>query len=371
MTYADLKLVANGQNNRSSHLKSQQKGSKKWWGYIFILLFIVFVVTVFANVGKLKSVLAKAFNPAEVVASAVKGTKGKLKESDGRTNILLLGVDGRTIGELTGSQLTDSIMLVSVGKSSKDVALISVPRDLWVQSTTGGYYKINELYATFGGKEGTGTAEVVSAVERVLGIPVHYHAVINFTLFKEAIDILGGVEVYVENSFTDSLYPIEGMENAQPESARYETISFTQGINKMDGETALKYARSRHGDNGEGTDFARARRQQNLLKAVKDKALSSQTLLDFSKVKALYDLYAKNIDTDLDISSIQLFYELASLNSFSNMKSLVLDDRSETENGGLLYSPTDLTLYGGKYVLIPKTGDYSQIHAYIQKFLFD
>ena len=138
----------------------------------------------------------------------------------------------------------------------------------------------------------------------------------------------------------------------------------------MNGELALKYARSRHGDNGENTDFARARRQQNLIMAVKQKALSAQTLLDFLKIKALYDLYSTNVDTNLDLASLQVMYSLAQSVQFDNVRTLVLDDRSEGEDGGLLYSPTDLTLYGGKYVLLPKAGDYYQIHAYIQKYLF-
>jgi len=371
MTYVDLKTAGSGGNRNASPRKKSSPGKKSFTSYLPAIFFTIAIIVVVANIGKIRSALAGVFNPVSIVTGAVKRSGEKLPETDGRTNILLLGVDGRITGGMVGSQLTDSIMLISVGISTGDAVTISVPRDLWVKSSSGGYYKINELYATYGGKEGTGTAEVVSAVEDALGIPVHYHVVVNFALFKEAIDILGGVEVNVETAFTDALYPIEGMEDAQPESARYETVSFTQGINKMDGELALKYARSRHGDNGEGTDFARAHRQQTLLKAVKEKALSAQTLLDFSKVKALYDLYAKNLDTDLDLSSLQLFYDLAKSNNFNTMRSLVLDDRSEGENGGLLYNPTDLTLYGGKYVLIPKTGDYSQIHAYIQKYLFN
>ncbi len=371
MTYVDLKATGFGGNGSASPRRKTGDGRRGFASYLPALFFTVAVILVIANVGRIRSVLAGMFNPASVVTNVVKGSGEKLKETDGRTNILLLGVDGRTAGGMVGSQLTDTIMLISVGKDAGDAVTISVPRDLWVRSSSGGYYKINELYATYGGKDGSGTAEVVSAVADVLGIPVHYHLVVNFALFKQVIDILGGVEVNVENSFTDALYPIEGMEDAQPESARYETISFTQGVTKMDGDLALKYARSRHGDNGEGSDFARARRQQNLLRAVKEKALSAQTLLDFSKVRALYELYSKNLDTDLDLSSLQLFYDLAKSNSFDNMRSVVLDDGSEVENGGLLYSPADLTLYGGKYVLIPKAGDYSQIHAHVQKYLFN
>lgn len=371
MTYVDLKTTGSGGNKVMLPHRKPVSKRRGFVSYLPAILFAIATVVLVFNLGKLRSALAGMFNPINVMTSVVKGSGEKIKETDGRSNILLLGVDGRTTGSMVGSQLTDSIMIISVGRITGDVAMISIPRDLWVKSTTGGYYKINELYATYGGKEGTGTFEVVSVAQDVLGVPIHYHVVVNFALFKEAIDILGGVEVNVETAFTDSLYPIEGMEDAQPESARYETVSFTQGVNKMDGELALKYARSRHGDNGEGTDFARARRQQNLLRAVKEKALSKETLLDFSKVKALYDLYAKNLDTDLDLSSLQLFYDLSKSESFNNVRSLVLDDRSEGEDGGLLYSPTDLTLYGGRYVLIPKAGDYSQIHAYIQKYLFD
>lgn len=371
MTYVDLKSTGVG-GNRNSLPRKKAIGPKKTLGaYLPAIIFGVAVVALALNIGKLKTALAGMLNPINIVTAVTGGASVKLQEADGRTNILILGVDGRISGGMTGSQLTDTIMMISVGKNTGDAVMVSVPRDLWVKSTTGGYYKINELYATYGGKEGTGAQEVLSAVENVLGIPIHYHVVVNFALFKDVVDILGGVEVPVETAFTDSLYPIEGMEDAQPESARYETISFPKGLVKMDGEIALKYARSRHGDNGEGTDFARARRQQNLITAVKQKALSAQTLLDLSKIKSLYDLYAKSLDTDLDLSSLQLFYDLSRTNSFDNIRALVLDDRSEGENGGLLYAPTDLTMYGGKYVLIPKAGDYSQIHAYMQKYLFN
>lgn len=371
MTYVDLKSAGNGDNTGTS-LRNKNSGRKRnAISYLPIFLSVVLIIGIALNIGKIRSVFANMFNPVNIVTAVTGASGNKLKEADGRTNVLILGTDGRITGGMTGSQLTDSIMMISVGKATGDAVMISIPRDLWVKSSTGGYYKVNELYAIYGGKEGTGTQEVLSAVEDALGVPIHYYVVVNFALFKDIIDILGGIEVDVETAFTDSLYPIEGMEDAQPESARYETVSFSKGITKMSGELALKYARSRHGDSGEGTDFARARRQQNVIKAVKDKALSTQTLLDLSKIKSLYDLYVKSLDTNTDISSLQLFYDLSKSNSFNNIRTLVLDDRSEGENGGLLYSPTDLTLYGGKYVLIPKAGDYSQIHAYIKKYLFN
>lgn len=351
-------------------VKSGGKKSVKKISYLPIIITVAIIVFTALNISKIKTALAGMLDPINIV-STVSGSKGgKLKETDGRTNILILGTDQRSFGNQMGSLLTDTIMLISVGKSTKDAAIISLPRDLWVQSQNGGRMKINELYGFYGGKDGTGSTEIVQAVQDTLGIPVHYYGVVNFALFKEVIDTLDGVEVNVENSFTDTLYPIEGRENALPESSRYETIIFTKGVIKMDGEMALKYSRSRHGDSGENTDFARAKRQQNVILAVKQKALSAQTLLDFSKVKSLYELYAKNVDTNLDLPSLQVFYTLAQSVGFNNTRTLVLDNGSDSENGGLLFAP-DLTLYGGRYVLIPKAGDYSQIHAYIKKYLFN
>lgn len=368
MNYVDLK---SGVKKSAKKTSGNKKG---FFSFLPILVIVGIIVFTALNVSKIKTALAGVLDPINIV-STVSGSKGdKLKETDGRTNILVLGTDQRFFGDQMGTMLTDTIMLISVGKSTKDAVIISLPRDLWVQSQNGGRMKINELYGFYGGKDGTGTTgttEVVKAVQDALGVPVHYYGVVNFALFKEVIDTLGGVDVNVENSFTDTQYPIEGMENAIPESSRYETVSFIKGVTKMNSETALKYSRSRHGDNGEDTDFARDRRQQNVMLAVKQKALSAQTLLNFSKIKSLYDLYSKNVDTNLDISSLQLFYTLAQSAGFNNTRTLVLDDRSQGENGGLLYSPTDWTLYGGKYVLIPKTGDYSQIHAYIKKYLFN
>jgi len=384
MTYVDLK------NAGSRGVKKSSAGKKGKFPYLLIV-FVVVVAVLALNAGKIKTALAQMLNPINIVSSVASGQSGKLKETDGRTNILLLGSDQRSSGVQSGSQLTDTIMIISIGKTTQDAVLISIPRDLWVRSSTGGRRKINELYGTYGGKDGTGAKELLGAVEDVLGIPVHYYGVVNFTLFEDVINTLGGVNVNIETSFDDYEYPIEGKEadscGRSEEDAkrmlekgssyveifpcRYEHLKFTKGLTKLDGVTALKYARSRHGDNGENTDFARARRQQNLIMAVKEKALSTETLLDFSKIKSLYDLYSTNVDTNLDFASLQLFYTLSQSTKFDNTRTLVLDDRSEGEDGGLLYAPTDLTLYEGKYVLIPKAGDYSQIHAYIQKYLFN
>jgi LCP family protein required for cell wall assembly len=303
--------------------------------------------------------ISKAFDPVSIVASV---GQVNLKETDGRTNVLVLGSDVRT-NDIFEGQRTDSILVASIGNVDNDVVLISIPRDLWVQSSAGAT-KINAVYSL------AGVDELKKVVGNVLGIPIHYNVTVTFDIFKEAVDILGGIEVTVENSFTDRLYPIAGKENA-PENERYETVIFTAGVQKMNGETALKYVRSRHGDNNEGTDFARSKRQQKVISALKDKVFSTQTFLDISKLQALYETYSKNVETNVDIAAVQSFAVLAKKVDLSNVVSVVLDDRSSPEEGGLLYNPPDYENYGGQYVLIPRSGDFSQIKAYVQKYLFE
>lgn len=306
-----------------------------------------------------------------------------VKETDGRTNILILGEDKRSTGPVT-SVLTDTILVASIGKIDKDVVLISVPRDLWVESSNGYHMKINALYAY------NGIEETEKAVSQVLGIPIHYRILVNFQLFEDAINLLDGINVNVEHAFTDYYYPVEGKENdlcgktqdevdkmlsegqdqLQVVPCRFLTVSFKEGQQTMDGVKALQFARSRHGDNNEGTDFARAKRQQKIIMGVKDKALSLQTLINPQKLKDLYNLYSKNVETDVDLGTLQNFYLLSQQIKFNKITSVVLDDRSNATSGGLLYSPVDTSLYGGAYVLVPQTGDYTQIHAYVQKYLF-
>lgn len=337
-----------------NHKKKTTEKSKP--GLITTICILGIVVAVFALFGKNVTAL---FSPVSIAGSI---TQVNLKETDGRTNILVLGSDKRSTGTVT-SDLTDTILIASIGKLDNDVILISVPRDLWVQSPKGYHSKINAIYA-YGGVD-----ELQQVLQNVLGIPTHYYTIINFDLFKEVIDILGGVNVNVEKAFTDRLYPIEGKENA-PENQRYEVIAFTEGTQIMNGETALKYVRSRKGNNDEGTDFARSKRQQKIILALKEKATSLDTLLNLGKLKNLYDTYSKNVETNIDFATIQAFYDLSKQIDFGKVKSVVLDDRSAADEGGILYAPEDTSLYGGAYVLIPRSGDFSQVRAYVSKYLF-
>uniref|UniRef100_A0A7C4TLB7 LytR family transcriptional regulator n=1 Tax=candidate division WWE3 bacterium TaxID=2053526 RepID=A0A7C4TLB7_UNCKA len=377
MSYVDLgKTVEQHQQKKDMAEKNQKSSSKAG---VFILLGILVALVGFGLLFGKK--VAALFDPVSIVSNVA---TPKIKESDGRTNVLVMGIDRRSNGAET-AVLTDTLLFASIGRLDGKVSMISLPRDLWVEANAGKgphFMKINAVYSV------DGVDELKRVVEEVLGMPAHYYVTVDFSLFKKAIDILGGIEINVEHAFIDYEYPVEGREadlcgrsaedikkmEDQPTSVvfpcRYERVEFKTGAQKMDGDTALKYARSRKGNNNEGTDFARAHRQQKVIMAVKDKALSLDTILDINKIKELYDTYSENVETNISFEDMKGFYLLSQRTDISSVRSIVLDDRSGADEGGLLYHPTDSSLYGGAYVLIPKATDYSQIRAYVQKYIF-
>lgn len=327
-------------------------------------------------------VFGKLFTPVSIVSKVI--GEDNLKSTDGRTNILLLGMDKRSPDSHSAATgvLTDTIIVVSVGKKGNNTVMISIPRDLYVRDID---EKINALYARNCnvyncGKYSGGSYNVDrvrSEVESILGMPIHYYALVGFEAFTDAIEAVGGVQVDVENSFVDYAYPIEGMENAEPESARYKTIRFNKGIQTMNGETALEFSRSRHAENYiEAGDFARARRQQKIILALKDKVLSSSTLLNPAKISELYKAFEKNVETDITLPEALLFYSKAEDVEISNIKKIVLSDEGLDEQRpgtGMLFVPNQElreSRYGGKYVLIPKDESYDEIKALVRQYLF-
>lgn len=333
-----------------------------------------------------------------------------LKSSGGRVNVLFLGIPG---GTYDGSTLTDTIMVVSYNLKTAEVHLISIPRDLWLPALK---LKANAVYQV-GLSQNNGLGFSKTVMGNILGIPIHYGLRIDFRGFEKTIDILGGIDVLVDKSFDDFNYPITGKENdlcgfeekemdfseeeakkfnidpgkrkvfvspdgkiatdsaqedkgAQYFSCRYEHISFKPGLNHMDGETALKFVRSRHGTNGEASDFARSKRQEKVLQAVRSKVLSLETVFNPSKIAELLKTLGKSIDTDISIKEgLELFKLVKKLEQTTNF---VLDDsKKEDLPGGrtsLLVHPSALD-YGGAYVLISQDDDFSIIHEFIKKVL--
>ncbi|MFC1710470.1 LCP family protein, partial [Patescibacteria group bacterium] len=218
----------------------------------------------------------------------------------GRTNVLILGKGGEGHD---APDLTDTIIFASISHEDGSVSMISLPRDIWVDELK---TKLNSLYYWGNQKqEGGGLILAKSHVEEVIGQPLHYGIVIDFEGFVDVIDVIGGVEVNVKNGFTDEKYPIMGKEDDEcggdtEFKCRYKTVKFDKGTQTMDGKTALIFVRSRNADGDEGTDLARAERQELIIASVKDKVLSSQILLSPKKLRSLYEISGNAIETDID-----------------------------------------------------------------------
>jgi LCP family protein required for cell wall assembly len=152
------------------------------------------------------------------------------------------------------------------------------------------------------GQEDAGGAMADAALSHLLGIPIDYFVGLDFTAFDQGVDAMGGIDVDVPVSFVDPQYP-----SCDANTCPYETISFKAGEQHMDGAIALEYARSRHGDNGQGTDFARSQRQQQILTAIKAKVLSIGGIGD---LPSLLDALGGNVDTNMTLDDVEAIYNL-------------------------------------------------------------
>ncbi len=333
-----------------------------------------------------------------------------LNSSDNKVNILLLGIAG---GTHDGANLTDTIMVASYNLKTNELYLISIPRDLWLPSFKS---KANAIYETgLGQGNGLGLAKTVAG--NIVGFPIQYALRLDFRGFVQAVDTLGGIDITVDKSFDDYNYPIEGKENdlcgyqekeidvsddtakqlnlppgkqkvfispdgniatgaAQEDmgakyfSCRYEHLFFKAGPVHMDGTTALKFVRSRHGTNGEGSDFARSARQEKVVQAIRSKVLSFNTLSDPAKISQLIQTLGKSIDTDMSPKDGFEFYNLSKKMTQTHTLTLDNSPRKGLPDGRVsLLTQPDPSAYGGAYVLISQDDDFSMVQNYVKRFL--
>lgn len=363
--------------------KSGRRSFKKFLPLGLVIVTLVIIVYFFTS-----------SSTTSVVNYIFSGTT--LKSTNGFVNVLLLGMAG---GKHDGATLTDTITVVSYNLKSSKVYLISIPRDLWLPALR---VKANAVYQL------DNLSFTKTIMGNVVGLPIHYGLRVDFSGFVKAIDILGDIEVEILRSFDDYNYPIEGKENdlcgyeekemdfsgeeakklniepgkrrvfVSPEgniatdsaeedkgvkyfSCRYEHVRFEKGLMRMNGAVALKFVRSRHGTNGEGSDFARSSRQQKVIDAIRKKLLSFETLTEPQKISDLVGTLGKSIDTDISIKDAIEFFKLS--RKLENSQSFVLDDRKS-----LLVRP-NASDYGGAFVLISQDDDFSIIHDYVRKIL--
>ncbi len=263
------------------------------------------------------------------------GEEITLKAWDGtsRLNLLLLGIDRRP-GETGLAYRTDTIMIVSLDPKTHSVGLLSIPRDLYVQLP--GYSAKQRINTALPLGEqqraGYGPTLAMQTVQMNIGMPINDYVIADFNALIKLVDTIGGIDVDVPAPIADYNFPDMGY--------GYDPLVLSAGLQHLDGYTAQKYARTRHGD----SDFDRARRQQQVLFAIRDRVLSLDALPQLIlQAPSLYASVSQNVSTGLTLDQmISLALWLKDLPA-ENITTGVIDQ----------HYVTDYTTDDGAEVLVP------------------
>jgi len=287
-----------------------------------------------------------------------------------------------------GGYLTDTIIISRISPRNKMISLIAIPRDVWIQFPLFDpplFYKINAAYTLgrdqlhypnkpkrYQGKAGGGNLAKDTLAE-IVGFPIDYFAAISFNGFTKSIDTLSGIDVSVPESFDDEFYPIESEKNnlcgkSDDEVAslsatlsatlleeafpcRFEHIHFDRGITHMDGETALKFVRSRKSKTS-GGDHNRNLRQEAVLKALREKIVSINFI---PKAIPFITTLTNDMQTDLSIDTIRKKLEISADIDRYTIQTIDISDTSL-----FMESRSD----DGQYIFIPTAGigNWNKIH---------
>ena len=252
-----------------------------------------------------------------------------------RLNILVMGIDQREHEE--GPWRTDTMLVLTIDPVTLSAGVLSIPRDLWVpiadygeQARINQAHFLGEVYDYPGG----GPALAAKTVQYNLGVHIHHYARVNFTAFEKVIDLIGGIEICVDEEINDPTYPDEGY--------GYDPLHIDAGCQTFDGEMALKYARTRHSGGG---DFDRARRQQDVLRAVFEKVTQPDELPRLAaQSPELWETLQGAVVTDLQLDEIVALANLASEVDPDGIRFGVID-----ENYVMFWTTPD-----GQEVLVPQ-----------------
>ncbi len=365
---------------------------KRGWFKVILVALIILIAGGGLAFWKAGSILNKisSGNIFSDLVHSIPGVKDELKgEADGRINIAILGMRGEELDG--GGLLTDTIIVASVKPTENKVSLISVPRDLYVTIPgTNQKEKINAVHLR--GEEeskGKGLEKVKEILEEVTGLPIHYSASINFEGFKQLVDAVGGVEITLSEPFSEPLQfkeehvcdpnvytvPSGNFEEKKNEKgrvvARYPLcynkdlecggeFNLPAGEQTLDGEQALCFVRSRK----TSSDFDRAKRQQMVIKNLKDSLFSSETFTSFERINNILDSLGDNVRTDMALWEMKKFFDMYRGMSSPEIYQRVLENSTE----GLLYYPGEDNEAG--YILLPIGDNYDKIHEMAQN-IFD
>ena len=322
--------------------------------FAFIFLILAISITVFSyemfsagqkifSTDKEQGSIIKQFR--ELVFNPTKELKG---EENGRVNILFLGIGGESHH---GGELTDTIMIASIKPDEKEAALLSFPRDMYVQiPETNINTKINAI-KIFGDKstKKNGIDLIKKVAQEISGLDIHYYVQLDFQGFTKVIDDLGGIDIYLETAINDPTYPNF--------NRGYDPFYIEEGWHHLDGATALKVARSRHSKMG---DFDRIQRQQIIIKSTKQKVFEKYTKFDIITFKNILDSLSDNMKTDIQIKELPRLYKVAKEIKNHKISAQTIDTKTYLNR----------THVGMGYTLQAKDSSYDQI-KYLSENIFD
>lgn len=286
-------------------------------------------------------------------------------EGDGRVNILLLGKGGE--GH-EAPDLTDTILIASIDPVNKKAALLSIPRDLWVTPEGFGGMKINAVYANAkyaaqarkandADAEKAGFNAIEKEIQEDIGIPIHYHTMIDFAGFVQAINTVGGVDINVDANGVVYETLWDGL------TRKNYTLDVKAGQQHFDGQRALYYARSRY--TSPRGDFDRTERQRKLIFALKEKVLSLGTFGNPVKISQLIDAFGDHVQSNMSTGEVMRLYDISKNIGANEVVSVGLADAPNN------YVQTDNI--NGISLVRPRAGidDFSEIQSYIRNALKD
>ncbi len=345
---------------RATKVKKEKDIKKKHhrlWKRLLLALLIIVIAVAGIIVGVKALIDMNVIHVTQIMEVA--GTPLSV-DAYGHTNFLLLGQGDE---EHDGVDLTDTIILASIDARTRSAAMISIPRDLYLRTEKMGAGRINALYRDFKywlmNNEGmtaeqAGQAsmlELKKELSETFGIELHHIVKVDFVAFVEVVDALGGIDIEVPEDLYDPEYP--------GPNYGYQTFSILEGPQHLDGETALKYARSRHST----SDFDRSRRQQQLLQALGEKAKSDGTLSSPSRITSLLRIMDQHVATTLTFREM---VTLAKLGASIDQSKIVMAQFNIEGPAGFLYPPPR-DQFAGASVLIPTSWD--EVHTFMHLIL--
>ena len=266
-------------------------------------------------------------------------------EGTERINLLVMGIDQREHEQ--GPWRTDTMLVLTIDPVTMSGGMLSIPRDLWVpipgyeEGRINTAHYLGEIYDYPGG----GAVLATKTVQYNLGVPIHHYARFNFTAFEHMVDLIGGIDIYVEEEISDATYP--------DEAYGYDPFYLEAGWQHLNGEMALKYARTRHSVGG---DFDRAKRQQQVLMAIFEQVTRLDLLPELApRAPELWQTLQGSVVTDLTLDQIIALAQLASEVDREQIRYVVIDE----------YYTQFWSTPDGQEVLIPLRDRIRELRDYI------